>query len=60
MEIVPVGETQLENLLKDLHISQKRRTSMREGTKQLSKDMLGTRPQDWIDAFERETRMEVR
>ncbi|KFP28410.1 Serine/threonine-protein kinase 35, partial [Colius striatus] len=56
-EIVPVGEALLENPKMELHIPQKRRTSMSEGIKQLLKDMLAANPQDRPDAFELETRM---
>uniref|UniRef100_A0A8C0ARL6 Serine/threonine kinase 35 n=1 Tax=Buteo japonicus TaxID=224669 RepID=A0A8C0ARL6_9AVES len=38
-EIVPVGEALLENPKMELHIPQKRRTSMSEGIKQLLKDI---------------------
>lgn len=41
----------------DLHIPQKYRTSMCEGTKQLLKDILGAKPQDWPDVFEPQSRM---
>ncbi|XP_038186436.1 serine/threonine-protein kinase 35 isoform X1 [Arvicola amphibius] len=57
-EIVPVGEALLENPKMELHIPQKRRTSMSEGVKQLLKDMLAANPQDRPDAFELETRMD--
>lgn len=57
-EIVPVGEALLENPKMELHIPQKRRTSMSEGIKQLLKDMLAANPQDRPDAFELETRMD--
>uniref|UniRef100_A0A8C6Z7S5 Serine/threonine kinase 35 n=1 Tax=Nothoprocta perdicaria TaxID=30464 RepID=A0A8C6Z7S5_NOTPE len=56
--IVPVGEALLENPKMELHIPQKRRTSMSEGIKQLLKDMLAANPQDRPDAFELETRMD--
>uniref|UniRef100_A0A8D2QB54 Protein kinase domain-containing protein n=1 Tax=Zonotrichia albicollis TaxID=44394 RepID=A0A8D2QB54_ZONAL len=51
-EIVPVGEALLENPKMELHIPQKRRTSMSEGIKQLLKDMLAANPQDRPDAFD--------
>lgn len=57
-EIVPVGEALLENPKMELHIPQKRRTSMSEGIKQLLKDMLAANPQERPDAFELETRMD--
>ncbi|XP_058030524.1 serine/threonine-protein kinase 35-like isoform X1 [Ahaetulla prasina] len=57
-EIVPVGEALLENPKMELHIPQKRRTSMSEGIKQLLKDMLAANPQDRPDAFELESRMD--
>ncbi|CAN2389920.1 kinase 35, partial [Pristimantis euphronides] len=57
-EIVPVGEALLENPKMELHIPQKRRTSMSEGIRQLLKDMLAANPQDRPDAFELETRMD--
>ncbi|XP_030067254.1 serine/threonine-protein kinase 35 [Microcaecilia unicolor] len=57
-EIVPVGEALLENPKMELHIPQKRRTSMSDGIKQLLKDMLAANPQDRPDAFELETRMD--
>ncbi|XP_053309744.1 serine/threonine-protein kinase 35 [Spea bombifrons] len=57
-EIVPVGEALLENPKMELHIPQKRRTSMSEGIRRLLKDMLAVNPQDRPDAFELETRMD--
>ncbi|KAM4689904.1 serine/threonine-protein kinase 35-like [Rhinophrynus dorsalis] len=57
-EIVPVGEALLENPKMELHIPQKRRTSMSEGIRQLLKDMLAVNPQDRPDAFQLETRMD--
>ncbi|XP_068006382.1 serine/threonine-protein kinase 35 [Melanerpes formicivorus] len=57
-EIVPVGEALLENPKMELHIPQKRRTSMSEGIQRLLKDMLAANPQDRPDAFELESRMD--
>ncbi|KFQ53001.1 Serine/threonine-protein kinase 35, partial [Pelecanus crispus] len=56
-KIVPVGEVLLENPKMELHIPQKRRSSMSEGIKQLLKGMLAANQQDQPDAFELETRM---
>lgn len=56
-EIVPVGKTQLENPQMDLHIPQKCRTPMTEGTSSFWKDILSANPQDWPDVFEPKSRL---
>lgn len=57
-EIVPVGEALLENPKMVLHIPQKPRSSMSNAIRSLLHDMLAVNPEDRLDAFQLEHRMD--